>query len=106
MKTKGEENLSRTVTPEIIASLEDAIGKENITTSDMDRLMYSHDLAPLPKETSIAFKNIPDVVVRPKTVEGLATVMKIAFKNGVAVTPRGNSTWGTPSSRLMRRTCM
>ncbi|MDD3398558.1 MAG: FAD-binding oxidoreductase [Candidatus Methanomethylophilaceae archaeon] len=98
MKAKGEENLSRTVTPEIIASLEEAIGKENVTTSDMDRLMYSHDLAPLPKETTIAFKNIPDVVVRPKTVEGLATVMKIAFKNGVAVTPRGNSTWGLGGS--------
>lgn len=98
MKAKGEENLSRAVTPEIVAKLEEAIGKENVTTSDMERLMYSHDLAPLPKETSIAFKNIPDVVVRPKTVEGLSTVVMIAYKNGVAITPRGASTWGLGGS--------
>lgn len=98
MKAKGEEKLSRAVTPEIIADLEDAIGRENVNFSEMDRILYSHDLAPLPKEATIAFKNIPDVVVRPKTVEDLSKVMKIAYKNGIAVTPRGNSTWGLGGS--------
>ena len=88
------DNLSREVTPEIIKRLEDAIGKENVNTSDMERMLYCHDLAPLPKEAGFAFNNIPDVVVRPSTVEDVSKIVRIAFRTGVAVTPRGASTWG------------
>jgi glycolate oxidase len=88
------ENLSREVTPEIVARLEDAIGKENVTTSEMERLLYSHDLAPLPKEAGFAFDNVPDVVVRPKTTEHVSKIVRIAYKTGAAITPRGASTWG------------
>ncbi len=98
MKVKGGDNLSRAVTPELISRLEEAIGKENVNTSEMERLLYSHDLAPLPKETSIAFKNIPDVVVRPQSVKELSKVVMIAHKYGVAITPRGASTWGLGGS--------
>ncbi len=98
MKMKGGENLSRTVTPDVISSLEAAIGKENVNTSEMERLLYSHDLAPLPKEAGLAFKNIPDVVVRPKSVKDISKVVMIAHKYGVAITPRGASTWGLGGS--------
>ena len=87
---KGADNLSRKVTPAIIKELEDAIGKENVNTSDMERMLYGHDLAPLPKETTLAFKNIPDVVVRPASTEDVSKAVKVAFKYGVAITPRGN----------------
>ncbi|AGI47489.1 FAD/FMN-containing dehydrogenase [Thermoplasmatales archaeon BRNA1] len=88
------DKLSREVTPEIISKLESAIGKDNVNTHPEERLLYSHDLAPLPGVAGIAFKNIPDVVVRPTCTEDVAAVMRIAYENGVAVTPRGNSTWG------------
>ncbi|MCL2143223.1 MAG: FAD-binding oxidoreductase [Methanomassiliicoccaceae archaeon] len=88
------DNLSREVTPEIIGKLEEAIGKENVSTSDMERMLYSHDLAPLPKEAGLAFDNIPDVVVRPTSPEDVAKVVRIANRAGVAITPRGASTWG------------
>jgi glycolate oxidase len=91
---KRPENLSREVTPEIVARLEEAIGKENVSTSEMDRLLYCHDLAPLPKEAGLAFDCIPDVIVRPKTPEDVSKIVRIAFKTGVAITPRGASTWG------------
>ncbi|MCL2712011.1 MAG: FAD-binding oxidoreductase [Methanomassiliicoccaceae archaeon] len=91
---KKPENSSREVTSDIIAKIEDAIGAENVTTSDMERLLYSHDLAPLPKEAGVAFDNIPDAVVRPKSAEDVSKIAKIAFKTGVALTPRGASTWG------------
>ncbi|MDI3541847.1 MAG: glycolate oxidase [Candidatus Methanomethylophilaceae archaeon] len=98
MKDKGGDNLSRTVTPEVISRLEEAIGKENVNTSEMERILYSHDLAPLPKEATIAFKNIPDVIVRPKTVKDISKVVMIAHKYGIAITPRGSSTWGLGGS--------
>ncbi|MCL2607882.1 MAG: FAD-binding oxidoreductase [Methanomassiliicoccaceae archaeon] len=90
----NKDNLSREVTPEIITKLEEAIGKENVSTSEMERMLYSHDLAPLPKEAGLAFNNVPDVVVRPKNTEDVSKIVKIAYKSGVAVTPRGASTWG------------
>ena len=90
--------LTRTVTPEIIEKLKEIVGKGNVNTSDMDRILYSHDLAPLPKEAGIAFKNVPDVIVRPETVEQISKVMALAYKHGIAVTPRGNATWGLGGS--------
>ncbi|MFA6709777.1 MAG: FAD-binding oxidoreductase [Candidatus Methanomethylophilaceae archaeon] len=98
MKSNGAENLSRKVTPEIIAKLEAIVGKENVNTSEMDRMLYGHDLAPLPKEAGLAFNNFPDVVVRPSTVEQLSQIAMVAYKSGVAVTPRGASTWGLGGS--------
>ena len=91
---KMSDNLSRKVTPGIIKKLEDTIGKENVNTSDMERLLYSHDLAPLPKEAGLAFDMIPDVIVRPKSVGDVVNIVRIAAKTGVAITPRGASTWG------------
>jgi len=88
------DNLSRKVTPETIKRLEDAIGAENVKTDDMERILYCHDLAPLPKEAGFGFNMIPDVVVRPKTVGDVINIVRIAAKTGVAVTPRGASTWG------------
>ena len=58
---KGE-NLSRKVTPEIINKLQEIVGIDNVNTNDMDRMLYGHDLAPLPKEAGLAFKNMPDVI--------------------------------------------
>jgi len=97
MKAKGD-GLSREVTEKILIELEDAIGKDNVSVREMDRILYSHDLAPLPKEAGLAFKNIPDVVVTPSSVEAVSKVVAIAFRNGIAVTPRGASTWGLGGS--------
>lgn len=97
MKSNAD-NLSRKVTPEIIAKLEAIVGKDNVNTSEMDRMLYGHDLAPLPKEAGVAFNNMPDVIVRPSNVKQLSEIASLAFKSGVAVTPRGASTWGLGGS--------
>lgn len=94
---KGD-NLSRKVTPEVITKLQDIVGAQNVNTNEMDRLLYSHDLAPLPKEAGLAFQNIPDVIVRPSTTEEVAAIVKLAYETGIAITPRGNSTWGLGGS--------
>ncbi|MCQ2052465.1 MAG: FAD-binding oxidoreductase [archaeon] len=98
MKSNGENKLSRKVTPEIIVKLEEIVGKDNVNTSNMDRILYSHDLAPLPKEAGVAFNNVPDVVVRPSTAEQVSKIASLAFKTGIAITPRGASTWGLGGS--------
>jgi glycolate oxidase len=64
----------------------------------MERLLYSHDLAPLPNLTQIAFKNIPDIVVRPRSTQDVAAVVKIAAEEKIPITPRGSSTWGLGGS--------
>ena len=65
----------------------------------MERLSYSHDLAPLPGIAGIAFKNVPEVVVRPSSAKQVSDIMTIAYRYGIAVTPRGNSTWGLGGSQ-------
>ena len=94
---KGD-NLSRKVTPDVISKLQEIVGPATVNTNEMDRLLYSHDLAPLPKEAGLAFKNIPDVIVRPSTTEEVAAIVKLAYETGVAITPRGSSTWGLGGS--------
>ena len=89
-----EVKLTRTVTPAIIDQLREIVGKDNVSVSGMDRVLYSHDMAPLPKEAGLAFKNVPDVVVRPQTVLQISKVMELAYKHGISVTPRGNASWG------------
>lgn len=81
-----------------IGKLEKAIGKENIKVSKFERLLYSHDLAPLPKEVQLAFKNIPDVVVRPRSTQDVQKIVEIAAQYRIPITPRGSSTWGLGGS--------
>jgi glycolate oxidase len=87
IRMKGD-NLSRKVTPDVISKLQEIVGPANVNTNEMDRLLYSHDLAPLPKEAGLAFQNIPDVIVRPSTTEEVAAIVKLAYETGVALTPR------------------
>lgn len=94
--------LSRKVTPEIIEELKAAIGAKNINVNSMDRIIYSHDLAPLPKEAGIAFNNIPDVIARVENSAHISAVLRIAHKYGIAVTPRGNASWGLGGSMPTR----
>ncbi len=78
---------------EIYKKLADIVGEGNISESNIDRLLYSHDLAPLPKEMSLVFKTIPDIVVKPRNVEDVSKIMKYAVKNNVPIIPRGGSSW-------------
>ncbi|OPY31749.1 MAG: glycolate oxidase subunit GlcD [Methanomassiliicoccales archaeon PtaU1.Bin124] len=94
MEAKEEKKASS----QLIARLEDAIGHENVKTSKMERLLYSHDLAPLPNVTQVGFMNVPDVVVRPRSTEDVSKIVKIASEEGVPITPRGSSSWGLGGS--------
>ena len=91
---KPSSNIKREVTEDLISKLEDVVGKNNVTTNGVDLLLYSKDMAPLPKMAGFAFNNIPDVVVRPSNVNEISEITKIAYMTGVPLVPRGNSSWG------------
>ena len=83
----------RDATSEIYKKLANIVGEERVSESNLDRLLYSHDLAPLPKEISLAFKTVPDIVVKPRDATDVSRIMKYAVKNNIPVTPRGGATW-------------
>ncbi len=89
-----EVKVSKKVDDKVIEAIKAIVGDKNVSVSGMDKILYCHDMAPLPKEAGIAFNNIPDVIVRPETTEQISKIVAIAYKNGIPVTPRGNGSWG------------
>src|SRR5512137_183906 len=69
------------------------------TSNDkLERRLYSHDLAPLPKEMDLIFKTMPDSVVRPQYTQDVVQIVKKAISTGKPIVPRGSGTWGLGGS--------
>ena len=94
-ETENNSNYSkdRDAKSEIYKSLADIVGEKRVSESNLDRLLYSHDIAPLPKEMSLLFKTVPGIVVKPRNAKEVSKIMKYAVKNNVPVTPRGGASW-------------
>jgi len=75
-------------------SLIRAVRPDRYSESLLERLVTSHDLAPMPKVAALAFKMMPDAVIRPKEAEEVAEVIQIANSWDIPVTPRGGGSWG------------
>jgi len=78
----------------ILGELRAIVGKEHVLTSDLDRFGYSYDSSPI----SLTPPNKPEIVVRPRSVEEVSRIMKIAYEQGIPVTPRGASSGRTGGS--------
>ena len=74
------------VTREIIEELTAMVGKRNITTDKSEMEGYSYDEAPLAK------RRFPQVVVKPADGGSVASVLALANKKRIPVTPRGAGT--------------
>jgi glycolate oxidase len=94
-ETNNNHNLSkkRINKSDIYKKLADIIGEERISESNIERLLHSHDLAPLPKEISLAFKTMPDIIVKPANAKDVSKIMKFAIENNIPIIPKGGSTW-------------
>jgi len=79
---------------ELKNSLVKIFGPDRVKTDEMERLLYSHDMAPLPKEISLVFKMKPDAVVRPKSAKEISELIKLACKDNIPIVPRGGASWG------------
>lgn len=73
------------VTPAIINSLSDIVGKEYVLFDDETLRNYSHD------ETE-DLSYMPAVVVKPRNVEEISAILKICNKENIPLTPRGAGT--------------
>lgn len=72
----------------------DLLGSDGVSTSYLERIAYSHDLAPIPHNIARLFNSLPDIIVKTQSLEEVAGVMKLANRLKVPVTPRGSATWG------------
>ncbi len=70
------------------------VGPKRVRISTTERKLYSHDLAPLPKEAGLAFNNMPDAIVLPKSSREVSEIMKLACEKNIPIIPRGAATWG------------
>ncbi|UCF07532.1 MAG: FAD-binding oxidoreductase [Thermoplasmata archaeon] len=78
---------------DLYESLSGIVDRTRISDDDLERRLYSHDLAPLPKMMEMGFKMKPDVVVRPRNASEVSRVVKLATEEGIPVVPRGGASW-------------
>jgi Fe-S oxidoreductase/FAD/FMN-containing dehydrogenase/glycine cleavage system H lipoate-binding protein len=71
--------------------LEHLLG-ERATTSELERELYSRDMAPVPSllVTPLGLKTKPDIVARPETDEEVIRIVKHAARHNIPVTPRAS----------------
>lgn len=72
------------ITQAIVQELEAIVGVRNLITDTEKMEHYSHD------ETSVEeYGHMPEVVLTPTTVEQVASIMRLASRHRIPVTPRG-----------------
>lgn len=68
---------------------------ERVTFERIERKMYSHDIAAMPKLVKPLIGNpLPDAVVQPETEEQLVELVRWAAQNRLPLTPRGKASSG------------
>jgi len=71
------------ISPSVLKKIKETVGPENFLDSQEDRIAYSYDGTPL-------FRQLPDAIVVPQSVEHISQVMKLANDERFAVVPRGS----------------
>ncbi|MEO5584679.1 MAG: FAD-linked oxidase C-terminal domain-containing protein [Flavobacteriales bacterium] len=77
--------LTKELAPEFIQALQRATSVNAVLVTDEARAKYGHD-----ETEDLSFP--PQVVVRPRTTEEVARVMKLCYAHGIPVTPIGART--------------
>ena len=73
------------VTSSVVEELRSIVGPNWVVFDNQDALEpFSHDEIPDPH-----YAHMPEVVVRPRTAEEIAAIMKLASRENIPVTPRG-----------------
>ncbi|MFA6456330.1 MAG: FAD-linked oxidase C-terminal domain-containing protein [Bacteroidota bacterium] len=70
---------------DIIAALAAIVGKNNLYTSQEDKITYSYDGTPL-------LSQLPDAIIRPTTKEQIVDILLLANKEKFSIVPRGAGT--------------
>jgi glycolate oxidase len=72
------------VSPRWVKRLSRALGRSKVLDRLEDRFCYGFD--------ATGILRVPDLVVRPETADDVVTAVRLAFEEGVPVTPRGAGT--------------
>lgn len=73
------------VSAKILRDLQSIVGNKNVLFDDPGKLEpYSHD-----EVTEKKYAHLPEVVVKPRTTDEIARIMRLANREGIPVTPRG-----------------
>ncbi|MDY6914016.1 MAG: FAD-linked oxidase C-terminal domain-containing protein [Planctomycetota bacterium] len=73
------------VTPEIVEELKGIVGERYVVFGEAEKLdPFSHDEVPDRK-----YAHMPEALVRPRTADQIAAIMKLANRRRIPVTPRG-----------------
>jgi FAD/FMN-containing dehydrogenase len=72
--------------------LVNALGPERVARGELERMVYSHDFASLPKPALFQWQLYPDFVVLPQTTEEVSTIVRMSDETGLPITPRGGGT--------------
>src|SRR5262245_3650808 len=83
--TEHHSSGSTTLSPKIIGELAAIVGKENIVHGPDELLVYECDAYTLEK-------NLPNVVVLPRSTDEIARVVKLCAREKLPLIPRGAGT--------------
>jgi glycolate oxidase len=83
---------------EIVDRLAAIVGEDRVTSDELERELYSQEVANLPPEVVYVFNVRPDVVVRPASTSEVVRVVNLAREIGLPITPRGAGTLGLGGS--------
>jgi glycolate oxidase len=72
--------------------LKDTLGEERVSKDEMEKLVYGHDFAPLPKQAAFQFELKPDIVTLPKSTQEVVRIIQLGEELEIPVVPRGAGT--------------
>ncbi len=91
------------IKPRLLEQLAARIGRENLLTSEADRLVYSTDVGSPPSIVDLLVKRRADAVARIHSAEDLELVVSFCRKNLIPMTPRAAATNALGGSVPKRR---
>jgi FAD/FMN-containing dehydrogenase/ferredoxin len=75
--------------------LKKRLGDMKVIDTLNEKEMYSHDIGDLPPfMMKMLFRNMPDFVVQPKSIDEVQSITAFANENRIPVTTRGAASWG------------
>src|SRR5215203_4177860 len=74
-----------TISPRVVDELFSIVGKENVIHGEQELLVYECDAYTLEK-------NLPNVVVLPRTTDEVAKIVKLCAQHKLPIIPRGAGT--------------
>lgn len=87
-------NLRPNITDELKGELVKLVGDKNVSFDNYDKIVYSHDLAPLPREVELVFKRMPDAIVLVRSTDDVVKLVGFATAHDIPLVPRGGASWG------------